>query len=142
MQYVQPSEPRRTEKRSSIYQFRDFLAVRRGDEWVPIVFDSLDGIVCKTVHSHKAALARKPFIGYAFPVGECETVESRYLLSDQKGTELKALPEWYGGGFYESNYDRKIFVNGDNGALGTEDKTTLRVGLDYVLAKRNMKPIK
>lgn len=142
MQFVEPSEPRRTERKSSISQFSGLLSVRRGDEWVPIVFDSLDGIDCKKIKTHKSALALEPFIGYAFPVGECSYSESTYLLSDQKGTELKKLPEWFGDGFYEEHFDRKVFVNGDNGALGVKNDTTLRVGLDYVVAKKYMKPIK
>lgn len=142
MGFVTPDESRRTEQKSSVYQFHDFLAVRRGDEWVPIAFDSLDGITCDTVHSHKAVLTRKPYIGYVFPVGERNVSEATYLLSDQKGVEVKKLPSFYGGGFYESSYDRKVFVNGANGALGTEDNASLRVGLDYVLAKHSMKPVK
>ena len=141
MEVLEPTEEKRVERLSSIYQFRHMLAVRKGDEWVPIQFDVLDGIVCDKVLSHPAILTDKPYIGYAFPVGECRYISDMYVQSDQKGTELKALPEFFGSGFYESAYDRDIMVNSDNGALGVHNDTTLRVGLDYVLAKNSLDPV-
>lgn len=135
---LQPDEPQLVETRSSISQFEGLLSVRRGDEWVPIVFDAFDGIVCKGVRSHKVALSVKPYIGYVFPVGERREVEQAYLVSDQSGIELKPLPHFYGAGFYEQKYDREVLVNADNGALGVVNDTTLRVGLDYTLAKSHL----
>lgn len=135
---LQPDEPQLLETKSSISQFEGLLSVRRGDEWVPIVFDRLDGIVCDTVKSHKVALSVKPYIGYVFPVGERREVEQTYLASNQSGVELKPLPDFYGAGFYEEAYDREVLVNAANGALGVTNDTILRVGLDYTLAKSEL----
>lgn len=134
MEILEPSEPIRVKRKSSIYQHRDMLAVRRGDEWVPIAFDVFDGMTCKKVYTHKAVLSLKPYIGYNFPVQECRYVSQTYVASDQKGVELLKLPNWYGAGFYQNKYDRKILVNSDTGSLGVKTDTTLRVGEDYCLA--------
>lgn len=141
MQILEPTETYRAERLSSIYQHKHMLAVRKGDEWVPVAFDVLDGIFCDTVRSHKAVLTDKPYIGYSFPVQECRYISELYLISDQRGVEKKVLPEWFGAGFYDSVYDRNILVNSANGALGVKNDTTLRVGLDYCLAKNTLDPV-
>lgn len=138
MKILEPVEEIRIERKSSIYQHRHMLAVRRGDEWVPISFDILDGTLCEHMKSHKGVLTDKPYIGYSFPVGECRYVSQLYLTGHQEGTELKKLPDWYGTGFYPSYYNREVLVNGANGALGERNDTTLRVGLDYCLAKKTL----
>lgn len=140
MEFILPDEERVLERKSSIYQFRGFLAVRRGDEWVPIAYDVLDGIHCDHVDSHKAVLTREPYIGYAFPVKECRYLSDTYVLGAEKGVELLPLPEQFGVGFYESAYDRFYAVNGEDSSLGVSNDTTLRVGLDYVLANDSLEP--
>lgn len=134
MRFLEPDEERRVERHSSIYQHKHMLAVRRGDEWVPIAFDVLDGFGCKETYTHKAVLTDKPYIGYSFPVGECSYASDVYVSSNQQGQRLRALPAWYGAGFYEDNIDRTILINSASGALGNHQETTLRVGLDYCLA--------
>lgn len=141
MKILEPVDTPRVERLSSIYQHKHMLAVRRGDEWVPITFDVLDGVECKHMRSHKALLTDKPYIGYSFPVGECSYSSQLYLTGDQKGTELKKLPSFFGSRFYEGSYDRKVLVNSANGALGVKNDTTLRVGLDYCLAKKTLDPV-
>lgn len=140
MEILEAHEPHRVKRYSSISQYEGMLAVRRGDEWVPVVYDVLDGLNCDHMLSHKAMLARKSFVGYNFPVKECTYVSERILAHTQKGTELRALPEWYGTGFYEADYDRKVLTNAENGALGVTNKMTLRVGLDYVIAHDHLDP--
>lgn len=135
MEILEPTEEHRLERKSSIYQNSGMLAVRKGDEWVPIAFDSLDGIVCNKVYSHKAVLTLNPYIGYQFPVKECRYISDLYVQSNQTGTDLLSLPEFYGAGFFEKKYEREIVVNSATGALGEHEDVTLRVGLDYVLAK-------
>lgn len=137
----EPVEEIRVERKSSIYQHRHMLAVRRGDEWVPIQYDVLDGVGCDCIQTHPAVLTDKPYIGYNFPVGECRYVSQLFVTGEQKGTELKVLPDFYGAGFYESAYDREVFVNACNGALGEKNDTTLRIGLDYCLAKKTLDPV-
>lgn len=141
MKILEPVEERRVERKSSIYQHKHMLAVRRGDEWVPISFDVLDGVDCDHMKSHKAVLTDKPYIGYSFPVDECRYSSQLYIIGQQKGTELKVLPSFFGAGFYESNYDREVLVNSANGALGERNDITLRVGLDYCLAKKTLDPV-
>lgn len=140
MEILEPDEKNRLERKTSIYQNRGMLSVRKGDEWVPLAYDVLDGFNCDKVLTHKAVLTLKPYIGYQFPVANCRYVSDAYLLSSQKGKELKKLPEFYGAGFYESYYDRDILINADNGALGITNDITVRVGLDYVDSKETLDP--
>ena len=142
MKTIPAVEKRRLGRYSSIYQNRGMLSIRRGDEWVPICYDVLEKQVCDQILHHKGFLVDEDYIGYQFPVKECTYLSQQYIVSDQKGTELKVLPDWYGAGFYEEAYNRDIVVNSDNGALGTTQATTLRVGLDYVLAKDTLDPVK
>lgn len=135
---IPDSDDHKLERKASNLQFKDFLSVWKGNEWVPISFDTLEGKDCDKIITRKAVLTDKPYIGYKFPVKSCRYVSESYLLSDQRGKELKALPEYYGTGFYESYYDRNVFVNAHNGALGMKDDITLRVGLDYVVAKESL----
>lgn len=138
MEILEPAESNRLERKSSIYQNGGMLAVRKGDEWVPIAFDSLDGIFCKEVRSHKAVVTLDRYIGYQFPVKECRYLSDIYIASNQTGTEMVPLPEFYGAGFFKKKYDRTIVVNSASGALGEHEDMTLRIGLDYVLAKETL----
>lgn len=138
MELLESADERTLERKSSIYQFEGFLAVRKGDEWAPIQYDVLDAVRCNRVEGHKAVLANKPYIGYVYPVAERRYVSEAYVAGEEKGTELLPLPEFYGTGFYENAYDRKNLVNGATGALGVVNDTTLRVGLDYVVAKDSL----
>lgn len=141
MEFLLSSDERQLDRKSSIYQFNGFLAVRRGDEWVPISYDVLDAIHCDRIDSHKAVLTREPYIGFAFPVKECRYLTDAYVLGEEKGVELLPLPEQFGTGFYESAYNRAYFVNGENGSLGVQNDVTLRVGQDYVLANDSLDPV-
>lgn len=136
MKIIQPVNDKKLDTKSSVYQYSGFLSVRRGDEWVPVVFDTLDGVKCKEMRSHKAMITLEPAIGYHFPVKECRYSDQTYVSSHQDGQEVAKLPDFFGTGFYENHYDREILVNADNGGLGVKNDTTLRVGLDYVLAKK------
>lgn len=141
MELLESADEQTLQRKSSIYQFGGFLAVRRGDEWVPIQYDVLDAVRCNKVEAHKAVLTNKPYIGYVFPVKECRYISDAYVLGEEKGVELLPLPEFCGAGFYENAYDRAYFVNAGNGALGMRNDTTLRVGLDYVVADDELEPV-
>lgn len=141
MQILEPIEDNKVERHSSIYQNRGMLAVRRGDEWVPIAFDIFDGVNCKDVKSRKGVLTLSPYIGYQFPVKECRYLSELYVSSDQKGEELKVLPDYYGAGFYKAKFNREVLVNSAAGALGVVNDTTLRVGTDYCLANETIDPV-
>lgn len=141
MEILEPNEDNRLTRQSSTLQHEGMLAVRRGNQWAPIAYDAIDGIVCDKILAHKAVLTRKPYMGYSFPVEHCKYTSQSYIKSDQKGTELKVLDDFYGTGFYESAYDRKVLVNSDNGALGERNTITTDVGLDYVLAKSSLDPV-
>lgn len=141
MEVLQPINDLKLNRYSSINQNRGFLAVHRGGEWVPICFDVFDGVDCHEVKNHKAVLALGDYLGYQFPVGERRYLSDVYVASDQKGTETRALPSFYGAGFYEEAYDRKVLVNSADGALGVHNDTTLRIGQDYILATDEVEPI-
>lgn len=141
MDVIPAVEDRKLERKSSIYQHANMLAVRRGDEWVPIAFDTLEGWDCDHPITRKAVVTDKAYIGYNFPVATRRFISDTYILSEQKGIELRALDSFFGAGFYEAKYDRDILVNSDSGALGTQNTQTLRIGLDYVLAKDTIDPV-
>lgn len=138
MELLESADEYTVERKSSIYQFEGFLAVRKGDEWTPIQYDVIDAIHCNRVEAHKAVLTNKPYIGYVYPTEKRRYVSDSYVAGDEKGTELLPLPEFYGAGFYENAYDREFLVNGANGALGIHNDATLTVGLDYVIAKDSL----
>lgn len=80
-------------------------------------------------------------IGYNYPVGECKFYTDEYVYHDEKGTELRALPHWFGEGFYKANVNSNSFINADNGALGTHNEYNLRVGLSYARARETLKGV-
>lgn len=133
---LEPNEPHFTERKSSINQFDDFLAVEKGGVSIPIVFDKLDGISCNTVYSHPIALTLTPYIGYAYPVIKRRYTSDIYVLAQKYGVETKVLPSWFGPGFYQKKVNHDILVNTDGGALGVHNDYDLYVGTDYVISKK------
>ena len=138
--YLLADEDRQVERKSSISQYRGMLSVWERGGWTPIYFDAIDYIDCGKVVSHPAILAtRHDFIGYHYPIGVAYETESEYLTHDHYGVEIRPLPEEVGSGFHEEVIDARAFTNADNGALGVENKSRLKVGLDYYLAKETLK---
>lgn len=129
------------ERKSSISQHRDLLSLLHKGEWCPIVFKIIDGVECGHIKYHKVALALKPNLNYTFPVGTCHYVKDKYVLSDQDEIKLKKLPAFYGNGLYETHERKEVFVNIGDKALGFREKKTLRVGKDYVRAKKILKAV-
>lgn len=136
---LEPVMDSQVERKSSNYQYKGFLSVLKRNSWVPISFDVLDYIDCNKVVSHKAIVTDKEFIGYHYPVKECKYYIDQYVVSDSQKTTLKALDEWFGAGFYEAFEDKRVIVNADNGSLGQRNELNLKVGLDYVTAKKTLK---
>lgn len=130
------------ERKSSISQHKDMLAVYKDGEWCPLVFDVIDSVKCGVISSHKAALTDKPVLGYTFPVGTCKYVSDLYMMAYEDTTKLEKLPSYYGSGFYQKRVRENVFINADNGALGIHDERCLRVGKDYVVARNRLEPNK
>lgn len=128
------------ERKSSISQHRGILSVIVGGEHKPLVSSYIDGVKCGKIYSHKIAVTDRPGIGYSFPVGTCKYVSDIYLLGQQNETVKKRLPEWFGIGFYNERIKQDVFLNADNGALGTHNEYYYRVGKDYVVAKEMLAP--
>lgn len=129
------------ERKSSISQHKDLLCILVGGEWCPIVFNVVDGVECGQIKYHQATLAIKEGINYTFPVGTCHYVKDKFILSNQDEIKLKKLPSYYGNGLYESHERKNVFVNIGDKALGFREKKTLRVGKDYVRAKKILKAV-
>lgn len=128
-----PSENPMVERRSSIGQFKNFLAVIKKGGWAPIVFDMLDYIDCDKVKTHPVAITFGDD-SYIYPEGRCIYENDTWVTVDKRGVEEKLLPECFGGQgeTYETFVDSNSFVNFDDSALGVHNKTTLRVGTSYV----------
>lgn len=138
---IPDSDTHYLERKSSISQHRGILSVIVGGEVCPLVSDYIDAIKCGKIYSHKIAITDQPGIGYTFPVGTCRYLSELYVTGDQDEIVKKKLPEWFGAGFYDERVRRKVFLNADNGALGTVNESIRRVGKDYVVAKDLLKAV-
>lgn len=129
------------ERKSSISQHTDKLGLWKKGEFIPIEFDQLDYIDCKKIASHKAVISFGDDIGFNYPTGTCRVIDNNYLLFDQKEAVLKALPSWFGEGFYEAFVDKFTMINFSSCSLGLDNSRPLTVGLDYVKCKTVLPPV-
>lgn len=141
IQTVNPIYEDNLVRKSSIYQHGDLLCVMKKGEWCPLVFDVIDGVECGKIKSHKSCLRIKDGLNYTFPVGNCHYTSDIFYLSQKDKTELKVLPDYYGTGFYESHERKNVFTNAGSEALGNHQEKSLRVGKDYVMAKKILKAV-
>ncbi len=128
-------------RKSSISQHEDLLSVRIRNEWCPIIFDVIDRVECGRIISHKSALRIKDGLNYTFPVGTCHYVKDTYFLTQKDKIEQRPLPPYYGAGFYETHERKNMLTNIGDKALGEHQEKTLRVGKDYVMAKKILKAV-
>lgn len=130
--YLDDSDESDIHRYSSINQYGAFLAVEIGGVRVPIRFDKIDWIDCNGVKSHPVIISNGADNGYHYPIREYTYFTDTYLTGDRKEVIVEKLPHWFGEGWYEKALDERVFVNFDNGSLGSRKKTTLRIGLDYI----------
>ena len=137
-----PEESPNVRRRSSIDQFKGFLAAYKQGGWAPVIFDQLDGITCETIKTHPVAICFDPEdVGYIFPEAHCAYASDKFVYFDKNGVEQKILPPCFGGAgeFYDEYVRKNAFVNFDNGtALGTHNEVRLRTGLSVVLANKTL----
>lgn len=139
MHFLPAEDDITVERKSSVFQHSNKLAVWKNNQWVPISFDDVDYISNSSgVVSHRAILADEDDIGYNFPVRTERFTLDTYLYMDHNEIVTKVLPKWFGEGFYEEYVKSKAFVNSDANALGTRNNYTLKVGLDYALADNTL----
>ena len=142
MDILTASDDHSAKYKSSISQKRDhFLSVYVQGKWVPISFDSLDYIYCECVESHPAVISDGDDIGFDFPVQQCTFYTDQYVYHDEHTVELRALPHWFGEGYYQKAIDKDALVNSDTNSLGTRNKYTLNIGLDYAEADDTLEAI-
>lgn len=142
MNILFPDEEKRIDTKSSIDQYRGFIATYERGGWAPIEFDFIDYIKCigceggdkYEVATHPIIIEFDDNIGYNFPIGECSYVTDDYLKFDRTGTEMLPLPEELGDGFYESVKEGEEIVNFEDGANGVRNNYRLKIGQDYYLA--------
>ena len=142
MNILFPDEEKRIDAKSSIDQYRGFIATYERGGWAPIEFDFIDYIKCidcrggdkYEVATHPIIIEFDDNIGYNFPIGECSYTTDDYLKFDRTGTEMLPLPEEFGDGFYESAKDGEEIVNFEDGANGVRNNYRLKIGQDYYLA--------
>lgn len=128
-------------RKSSIYQHSNLLSVLKRGEWCPILFDVIDRIECGKVYTKKVAIRLREGANYTFPVGTTHYTEDVYLLTQQNRIKLKALPSYFGEGFYEVREHKDMLTNIGKFAFGYHKEKTLRVGKDYVQATKTLKAI-
>lgn len=126
---------------SSIDQYKGFIATYERGGWTPIEFDNLDYIDCDNVVSHPVIIEFADMVGYNFPIGECEYTTDSYQKFDNKGVEMRVLPECIGEGFYEVAIDGEEIINFDGSALATRNNYKLKIGQDYYLSDRFIPPV-
>lgn len=142
-------EKEQIHRHSSIDQFKDgFISAWKQGGWAPILFDQLDSIgECSGIKSHPVIVSFGDDLGYIFPEKKCTYVSDRFIYFDKQGVEQRVLPECSGGKgeFFDLYVDKSSFINfdGDDGgsSLGTHNKTTLRIGADYVKADETLPAI-
>lgn len=142
MNILFPDEEKRIDTKSSIDQYRGFIATYERGGWAPIEFDFIDYIKCidcqggdkYEVATHPIIIEFDDNIGYNFPIGECSYITDDYLKFDRTGTEMLPLPEELGDGFYESTKDGEEIINFEDGANGVRNNYRLKIGQDYYLA--------
>lgn len=141
MEILFPDEEKRIDTKSSIDQYRGFIATYERGGWAPIEFDYIDYIKCidcqggdkYEVATHPIIIEFDDDIGYNFPIGECSYITDEYLKFDQSRLELLPLPECMGDGFYEAYKDGEEIVNADDTAVGIRNNYRLKIGQDYYL---------
>lgn len=128
---------------SSIDQFKGFLSVWTRGGYTPIVFDSLDGITCETVHTHPIIISYNDELGYKFSDAECTYASDLYVYYDHQGVEEYKLPEWFGGSgeFYDKFVKSNSFVNFEHDSLGVHNDKSLRVGTSYYTTNEILPPV-
>lgn len=136
MEILKSSDDRKIEHKSSIDQYKSFLSVFKQGGWIPISYDVLESVSCDGICSHEAIMTDdENWNGYHYPIATCKRINGKYLLTDKQGIELKDLPCWQGKGKYETYVDEQRYTNADNAAVGTANRVTYRIGLDYYIAK-------
>ena len=140
MEYLPVADEHRTSTKSSISQARsNKLSVSNGiGQFIPIVFDHLDYIDCEKIVSHKAMLSDSDELSFEYPVKECTYFTDKYIYMDEKGTELRELPEWFGAGFYRAAVNRNDFINAEDEAFGIRNIETVQSGLHYTIANDDL----
>lgn len=134
LEVLEPDEPQVLKRKSSIFQHGDLLAVMKGGEWCPIVFDAIDGINCGKIKSHKIAIGWGDYLNYTMPVKTCRYLSDTYLTYYKDEIVEKPLPSYYGLGMYEDHVRKDMVTNIGGQALGVRQETILRVGEDYVVS--------
>lgn len=136
-----PDEKEQVHRHSSIDQFKGYLSTMVKGGYAPIVFDQLDGITCETIHSHPVVISFSDDIGYVFPEAHCHYASDKFIYFDKEGVEQRLLPTCMGGGgeLYDEYIKSNSFIIFDDGtSLGIHSDTTVRQGLDYVLADETL----
>lgn len=141
MAILEPVDNPQVKYHSSISQHKHTLCVMKKGEWCPIVFDSIDWIDCDSVKSHLAGLTDEFNIGYDYPVKECQIKTVYPVYHDKNQTVRRALPEYYGSGYYDEVLTGQAFINADNGALGSANDIKLRIGLNYAISDDILDPV-
>jgi len=136
MDFLPDASEHRTVTKSSISHARNnkLSTTNELGQFFPIVFDHLDYIDCDQVKSHQVIVSTVDELDYEYPVRECTYYTDEYVYVDEQGKELRALPHWFGEGFYQKYYDYNSFVNFDTEAFGTRNKETVQSGLHYATA--------
>lgn len=142
MEFLASNDDNSTKYYSSTSQYKGQpLSVYQGGEWRLISFDSLDYVYCDGVASHRAVMTDGNDIGFHFPTGKITIYNDKYVYHDHKTTELRALPHWFGEGYYLESINNNAFVVSDKESLGTRNRYELTVGLDYALADDKLEPV-
>ena len=91
MNILFPDEEKRIDAKSSIDQYRGFIATYERGGWAPIEFDFIDYIKCidcqggdkYEVNTHPIIIEFDDNIGYNFPIDGCSYTTDDYLKFDR-----------------------------------------------------------
>lgn len=140
---LDPIDRNRLERKSSLLHQSGLLGMWSGGQWVALVNNVITGVKCGRVSHTPRRIALSPdYVDYDFPVAECHYLSDLYLTGTHQGTETLPLPTWFGTGFYERQVDEDIILEANQEALGLHTDKHLHIGLDYVLAKKSLAPVR
>lgn len=137
LETIQSADRRTVEKKSSIYQFEPYLAVKRGGIPIPISFDVIDGgdAVCGFKTRRCILCLDSTTDTYHYPVAHCRERSEQLVSFDHHEVVEVPLDPFQGEGTKEVAVNKRAYLTSGSGALGTVQEKEYRVGTDYLDAE-------
>ena len=137
LETIQSEDRRTVKKKSSIYQFEPYLAVKRGGIPVPISFDVIDGgdAVCGFKTRLCILCLDDKVDTFHYEVAHCREHSEQLVTFDHHDNIKVPLSPFQGRGEKEVAVNKRAYLTSKTGALGVVQDKEYRVGTDYLDAE-------